>query len=96
MAEGGFIKILNYGGVKMGEIAFSESDGVPEHLDINAEFLAVVTSKGRCDFILIFVVVPIRLFLSLISFHISHIFELFHRSFFTVSIHFIIIDHNNN
>ena len=30
----------------MGEIAFSEADGVPEHLDINSEFLAVVTSKG--------------------------------------------------
>ena len=30
----------------MGEISFSEADGVPEHLDINGEFLAVVTSKG--------------------------------------------------
>jgi hypothetical protein len=44
--QGGVVKVLNYAGVKMAEIAFSEADGVPEHVDVNAEFLAVMTSKG--------------------------------------------------
>ena len=45
-AEGGVIKILNYAGVKMGEISFSEADGYPEHLHVNTQYLSVVTSKG--------------------------------------------------
>jgi hypothetical protein len=40
------VKVLNYSGVQKGSITFTDAEGVPEYLDINAGYLAVVTVKG--------------------------------------------------
>lgn len=40
------VKILNFAGTQKGSVTFSEVEGVPEHLDVNGKYLAVVTSKG--------------------------------------------------
>lgn len=46
VAEGSVVKILNFGGTVRGTITFSEGEGVPQYLDLNTKYLAVVTNKG--------------------------------------------------
>jgi intraflagellar transport protein 140 len=44
--EQGMVKVLNYSGVQKGSITFTDAEGAPEYLDINAGYLSVVTIKG--------------------------------------------------
>lgn len=46
VAEGSVVKILNFGGTVRGTITFSEGEGVPTYLDLNGQYLAIVTNKG--------------------------------------------------
>jgi intraflagellar transport protein 140 len=46
IAEDGMVKICNFQGVQKGSITFSETEGSPEHLDINGQYLAIITNKG--------------------------------------------------
>lgn len=45
-AEQGMVKVLNFSGVQKGSISFTDTEGAPEHLDINNCYLVVVTVKG--------------------------------------------------
>ena len=45
-AEQGLVKVLNFSGVQKGSISFTDAEGAPEHLDINAGYLSIVTLKG--------------------------------------------------
>ena len=38
--------MLNFAGVQKASISFTDAEGAPEHLDINASYLSVVTVKG--------------------------------------------------
>ena len=46
IAEQSIIKIVNFGGTQKGSISFTEAEGNPEHLDLNGQFLGVITAKG--------------------------------------------------
>jgi intraflagellar transport protein 140 len=46
MADQGIVRIANFTGTQKGSISFSETEGVPEFVDINDKYLAVVTNKG--------------------------------------------------
>ena len=45
-AEQGMVKVLNFSGVQKGSISFTDTEGAPEHLDINNCYLVIVTVKG--------------------------------------------------
>lgn len=40
------VKINNFRGTQKGMVSFSEAEGVPEFLDINHEYLVIVSNKG--------------------------------------------------
>eukprot|EP00605_Chrysophyceae_sp_TOSAG23-4_P001489 GSChrysophyteH1.ASY1.ANO1.1626.1 assembled CDS len=50
VAEGGVVKIANFRGTQKGTITFSEGEGQPEVLDLNGQYLGVLTSKGVVKF----------------------------------------------
>lgn len=46
IAEASNVKICNFRGTQKGVVAFSEAEGLPQHVDVNGKFLAIVTNKG--------------------------------------------------
>lgn len=46
MADANVVKINNFRGTQKGLVTFSEAEGVPEFLDLNGKYLAIVSSKG--------------------------------------------------
>ena len=46
IAEQSCVKVANFAGTQKGSISFTEAEGSPEHLDLNGQFLGVVTNKG--------------------------------------------------
>ena len=45
-AEANVVKINNFSGTQKSSVTFSETEGIPEHLDINGKYLAIMTNKG--------------------------------------------------
>eukprot|EP00606_Chrysophyceae_sp_TOSAG23-5_P000414 GSChrysophyteH2.ASY1.ANO1.1513.1 assembled CDS len=50
IAEAGMVKVVNYRGTQKGSIAFSEGEGYPEVLDLNGQYLGILTTKGVVKF----------------------------------------------
>ena len=50
ICEGSSVKITNFRGTSKGSISFSDGDGVPEAMDLNGQFLGILSSKGTCKF----------------------------------------------
>jgi intraflagellar transport protein 140 len=50
VCDGPIVKILNFRGTQKGTITFSDGDGHPEVLDLNGQYLGVLTSKGIVKF----------------------------------------------
>lgn len=46
IAEQACVKVANFSGVQKGTISFTETEGSPEYLDLNGQFLGIVTNKG--------------------------------------------------
>ena len=46
IAEQSLVKVCNFTGTQKGSISFTETEGNPEHVDLNGQYLGVVTHRG--------------------------------------------------